>query len=59
MAVMKTPPFSGKHHRWAQAVQRRYLDGYRLANGLDAFGQFMKFGCFLYSVSSSGPAWRR
>lgn len=44
MAVTKAPASSGRHPRRAKAAQRRYLDGYRVANSVNAFGQFIKIG---------------
>ena len=44
MAVTKTPSSSRKHHRRVQEVQRRYIDGYRVANHVNGFGQSIKSG---------------
>ena len=44
MAVTKAPQSSARHHRRAQAVRRRYIDGYRVANSVNGFGQFIKVG---------------
>jgi len=49
MAVMKTPA-TGRNPRRAQAAQRRYLDGYRVANSVDGFGQFIKIGGFVLGL---------
>lgn len=44
MAVTTTSGAGKRQTRWAQATQRRYMDGYRVANSVNAFGQFIKVG---------------